>query len=183
MYCGNCLRDHALALAMRNLGEDFTLVPVYTPLLTDLDQGEEVSKGGVFFNGANAYLQQHVPYLREPRPLLDKLLNSRPVEGFLGRRSPGTDASRLGPLTLSMLKGEDGNQAKEIDRLIGWLKDEMRPDVIHLSNVLLLGMARRLQEELGVALVCSMQSEAHFIDTLPEPWQSDCIREIQVRGN
>lgn len=183
MYCGNCLRDHALALAMRDLGEDFTLVPVYTPLLTDLDQGDEVSKGGVFFNGANAYLQQHVPYLREPRPLLDKLLNSRPVEGILGRLSPGTDASRLGPLTLSMLKGEDGNQAKEIDRLIGWLKDEMRPDVIHLSNLLLLGMARRLREELGVPLVCSMQSEAHFIDTLPEPWQSDCIREIQARGN
>ena len=110
MYCGNCLRDHALALAMRDLGEDFTLVPAYTPLLTDLDQGEEVSRESVFFNGANAYLQQHVPYLREPRPLLDKLLNSRPVEGILSRLSPGTDASKLGPLTLSMLQGEEGNQ-------------------------------------------------------------------------
>lgn len=183
MYCGNCLRDHALALAMRDLGEDFTLVPAYTPLLTDLDQGEEVSRESVFFNGANAYLQQHVPYLREPRPLLDKLLNSRPVEGILSRLSPGTDASKLGPLTLSMLQGEEGNQAKEIDRLIGWLKDEMRPDVIHLSNLLLVGMARRLREELGVPLVCSMQSEAHFIDSLQEPWQSDCIREIQTRAN
>ena len=29
MYCGNCLRDHALAVALRDLGEEVTLVPIY----------------------------------------------------------------------------------------------------------------------------------------------------------
>ncbi len=183
MYCGNCLRDHALALAMRRLGEEFTLVPVYTPLLTDLDQGGEVRKGSVFFNGASAFLQQHIPYLRKPRPIVDKLLSSSPVDGILSRLSPGTDASRLGPLTQSMLEGEDGNQAKEVERLARWLKDELRPDVIHLSNLLLVGMGRRLREEVGVPVVCSMQSEAHFIDSLKEPFKSSCIQEIKVRAN
>ena len=183
MYCGNCLHDHALALAMRGLGEDFTLVPTYTPLLTDFDQGDEVRKGGVFFNGASAFLQQHIRFLRKPRPVIDRVLNSRPVEGILSRLSPGTDAASLGPLTQSMLEGEDGNQAREIDGLVRWLKEEMKPDIVHLSNLLLVGMARRLREEVGVPVVCSMQSEAHFIDSLKEPYQSNCIREIQVRAN
>ena len=183
MYCGNCLHDHALALAMRGLGEDFTLVPTYTPLLTDFDQGDEVRKGGVFFNGASAFLQQHIPFLRKPRPVIDRVLNSRPVEGILSRLSPGTDAASLGPLTQSMLEGEDGNQAREIDGLVRWLKEEMKPDIVHLSNLLLVGMARRLREEVGVPVVCSMQSEAHFIDSLKEPYQSNCIQEIQVRAN
>ena len=183
MYCGNCLRDHALALAMRELGEEFTLVPTYTPLLTDLDQGAEVSKGKVFFNGASAFLQQHVPYLRKPRPLVDRLLSSGPVEGILSRLSPGTDASGLGALTQSMLEGENGNQAKEIDKLCRWLKEDFRPDVIHLSNLLLLGMARRLREEVGVPVVCTMQSEAHFIDGLKEPFKSRCLQEIKERAN
>ena len=48
MYCGNCLRDHALARALRDLGEEVTLVPIYTPLQTDLEPGPEMRQGAVF---------------------------------------------------------------------------------------------------------------------------------------
>ena len=77
MYCGNCLRDHALALALRGLGEEITLVPTYTPLLTDLPQGDEVRRSGLFFNGIRTYLTEKLPFFRQRRPWLDRILGSR----------------------------------------------------------------------------------------------------------
>ena len=35
MYCGTCLRDNSLASALLQMGHDVTLVPLYTPTLTD----------------------------------------------------------------------------------------------------------------------------------------------------
>ena len=37
-------------------------------------------------------------------------------------------------MTVSMLRGEAGNQRKEIEKLVDWLLTEVRPDVVHLSN-------------------------------------------------
>ena len=51
----------------------------------------------------------------------------------------------LGELTLSMLRGEQGYQARELDELIAWLKTQPKTDVICLSNALLIGMARKLK--------------------------------------
>ncbi len=112
MYCGNCLRDHALALAVRGLGEEMVLAPIYTPLRTDLPRGEETKNGPVFFNGVRVYLEQHLPYMRKPRPMLDRMLSSGAVDKLLGTVGARSEASRLGPLTHSMLKGEEGNQDK-----------------------------------------------------------------------
>lgn len=183
MYCGNCLRDHALALAVRGLGEEMVLAPIYTPLRTDLPRGEETKNGPVFFNGVRVYLEQHLPYMRKPRPMLDRMLSSGAVDKLLGTVGARSEASRLGPLTHSMLKGEEGNQAKEIEELLGWLRDDLKPDIVHLSNVLLVGLARRLREELGIPVVCSLQSEDHFIEELAEPYREDCIEEIRTRAN
>jgi hypothetical protein len=35
MYCGSCLRDNALAAELIRRGHDVTLLPFYTPTLTD----------------------------------------------------------------------------------------------------------------------------------------------------
>lgn len=182
MYCGNCLRDHSLAVALRQLGEKVTLVPIYTPLLTDLESGAELKRGPVFFNGLRAYLEQHVPYLREPRPVIDRIIGSRPVDTILSRIAVSTEASRLGPMTHSMLLGEEGNQRKEIEELLSWLKNDLQPDIVHISNLLLIGMARRFKEVLKVPVVCSMQSEDHFIEALPEPHREGCVAEIRSRA-
>lgn len=182
MYCGNCLRDHALARALRGLGEEVTLVPIYTPLQTDLEPGQEVRRGPVFFNGIRAYLEQHVSYLRKPRPVIDRLLGSRPVDALLSRLPVGTNASKLGAMTHSMLLGETGYQKKEIEQLLDWLKKDLKPDIVHISNLLLVGMARRIKAELGIPIVCTLQSEDHFIGELPEPFRSKCIDEIRERA-
>ena len=43
MYCGNCLRDNALAAQRNRSGRDVCMVPLYLPLTVDEpDQSENV---------------------------------------------------------------------------------------------------------------------------------------------
>jgi glycosyltransferase involved in cell wall biosynthesis len=69
-------------------------------------------------------------------------------------------------MTLSVLKGEDGGQRDELDRLISWLVQEGKPDIVHLSNALLLGLAKRIRAELGVPVVCTLQDEDSWVDSM-----------------
>jgi hypothetical protein len=50
MYCGSCLRDNALATELLSRGHQVTLLPVYTPTLTDevnVSQDKVFSVGSV----------------------------------------------------------------------------------------------------------------------------------------
>jgi glycosyltransferase involved in cell wall biosynthesis len=83
-----------------------------------------------------------------------------------------------------MLRGEDGNQAKELDRLAEWLVGE-KPDVVCLSNALFMGLARRIKQETGALVACTLQGEDGFLDALPEPdrtasWDTLTEREKDV---
>ena len=35
MYCGSCIRDNALAMALKRMGHDCVMIPLYTPVRTD----------------------------------------------------------------------------------------------------------------------------------------------------
>ena len=93
-----------------------------------------------------------------------------------------TRAADLGELTLSMLRGEAGNQAREIEELIAWLKTQPKPDVLCLSNALLIGMARRFKAELGAPVACALQGEDSFLDGLPETHRAACWRTLAERA-
>ena len=125
MYCGSCLRDNALAAELIGRGHDVTLLPVYTPTLTD---EPNVSKGRVFFGGISVYLQQHVPFFRWTPAFLDKLWDTGSIINFFAKRSIKVDAQQLGELTVSMLKGEHGHQRKELDKMIEWLRTQPSPE-------------------------------------------------------
>ena len=62
-----------------------------------------------------------------------------------------------------------------------WLAGEERPDAICLSNGMLLGLAPRLREVLGVPIYCTLQGEAPFLDTLREPYLSDAWQAMRDR--
>ena len=81
-----------------------------------------------------------------------------------------------------MLRGEAGNQAREIEELIGWLKTQPRTDVVSLSNALLIGMVRRLKAELHVPVACALQGEDFFLDGLPESHRAACWRALAERA-
>jgi glycosyltransferase involved in cell wall biosynthesis len=79
------------------------------------------------------------------------------------------EVAKLGALTVSTLSGEHGRQRKELEKLVRWLKEEAQPEVVHLSNALLLGMARRIREELKIPIVCGLAGEDWFLEQLREP--------------
>jgi glycosyltransferase involved in cell wall biosynthesis len=178
-FCGTCLRDHALVKALRRLGHDALMVPLYLPLVLDDSGSREESP--LFFGGINVYLQQKSAFFRRTPQWLDKLLDSPALLRQAGRRAGMTNPRELGEMTLSMIKGENGHQAKELDKLVAWLV-EQKPNVVCLSNSLLIGVARRVREELRVPIICSLQGEDAFLDSLPEPYREHCWQLVQERA-
>jgi glycosyltransferase involved in cell wall biosynthesis len=180
MYCGSCLRDNALAAELLARGHRVTLLPVYTPTLTD---EPNVSAGNpVLFGGVSVYLQQHVPLFRHTPRLLDRLWDSMAVLRAVSKRSLKTNPVTLGALTVSVLRGEDGYQRKEIEKLIEWVREEPAPDVVNLPNSLLIALAAPLRRALGRPVCCTLQGEDVFLEGLPEPWRSEAIALIRQKA-
>ncbi|MDB2327003.1 glycosyltransferase family 4 protein [Verrucomicrobiales bacterium] len=168
-HCGSCLRDHALVRALGKLGHEMTLVPLYLPMVTD-DEKEE-TKVPLFLGGINMYLQQKFRLFRWTPKWLDRFFDRESLLMGLIEKAGMTRARDLGEMTVSSFKGSHGEQRKEVNKLITWLKKQPKPDLISFSNGLLSGVARSVHEELKVPVVCSLQGEDSFIDTLPEPYR------------
>ncbi len=178
MYCGSCLHDNTLAAALLALGEDVLLMPTYTPLRTD---EKDVSESRLFFGGINVYLQQHSALFRHTPWFVDALLDRPGIINWVTKGGPSVEAARLGDLTVSMLAGEHGRQRKEIDKFVHWLANDARPDVVHFSNAMLLGMAREIRK-LGIPVVCSLSGEDIFLEKLVEPFYSQARAILRERG-
>ncbi|MDQ3486564.1 MAG: glycosyltransferase family 4 protein [Acidobacteriota bacterium] len=176
MYCGSCLRDNALAAELLRRGHDVVLTPVYTPTKTD---EPNVSGEQVFFGGISVFLEQHSALFRHTPRFLDKLWDSSWALKLATRRSIKVDPKSLGEMTVSMLKGTEGFQAKEIDKLLEWLRTEQRFDVINLPYSLLLGLAEPLKRELKAPIVCTLQGDDLFLDQLGEPHRGQSMQMIR----
>jgi glycosyltransferase involved in cell wall biosynthesis len=176
MFCGSCMHDNTLVSALIAQGHDALLVPTYTPIRTDeLD----VSTGQIFFGGINVYLEQKSALFRRTPWFLDRLLNARWLLNWVSRFAAKTRAEELGELTLSMLRGKHGNQRKEIDKLVWWLEHEHRPDILHLTNVLLSGMVPVLKERLKVPVLATLQGDDVFLEFLPKPYRAQVLALVK----
>ena len=179
MYCGSCLRDDMLARALREAGEDVFVIPTYTPLRTESGDDPDAP---IFLGGINVYLQQHSGVFRHTPRWIDGLLDYEPLLRAATKNAGDADPGALVDLTLSLLEGERGRQKKEIDRLVRFLRDEIRPDIVNLPNALFLGLARRMREELGVPIVCSMTGSDVFVDQMKSEDQERVKRSIGRRS-
>jgi len=174
MYCGSCLRDNALAAALMARGHDVVLMPIYTPTTTD---ETNVSQSRVFFGGISVYLEQNVPLFRHTPAVLDRLWDSSAVLKLASKHQIQIDPTFLGEMTVSMLKGAEGFQRKEVDKMIRFLKHESPFDMVNLPFALLIGLAKPLKDALGCPIVCTLQGEDLFLDQLHEPWKAQA-REL-----
>jgi len=166
MFCGNCFRDNALVAELRAQGHEVTMIPLYLPLT--LDEEDQSAGMPVFFGGINVYLEQKFPLFQRAPNWLRRCLSTERMLRWASGRAAKTRASDVGDLMISMLRGEEGRQARELDELIKWLGTQPKPDVICLSNVLLVGMVRRLKAELQTQVVVTLQGEDFFLDSLPD---------------
>ena len=179
MYCGSCLRDNALARALMAKGHEVVLVPTYTPTRTD---EPNVSHSRVFLGGINVYPQHKSAFFRHTPWFADRLFDSPRLLNWAASIGVKTEADQLGGLTFSMLRGEDGPNQKEFAKLATWLAEEVRPDIVDISNGLLIGAAAPLRRTLGVPVVCTLSGEDLFLEGLPEPWHAEAIELLRRRA-
>jgi glycosyltransferase involved in cell wall biosynthesis len=176
MYCGTCLRDNALATELIRQGHDVTLVPLYTPTLTD---ERNVSGDRIFFGGISVYLEQNWALFRKTPWLIDKLWDSNLALRAASRRTIPVDPHFLGAMTISMLEVENGRLKKELRKMLQWLESEPRPDVINLPYTLLIGLAGPLKKALGAPVCCTLQGEDLFLEGLQQPYRERALDLIR----
>jgi glycosyltransferase involved in cell wall biosynthesis len=170
-HCGSCVRDNALVLALRDLGHDVLMVPLYLPFVQD---GEDSSEGvPVFLGGVNAYLQQKSKIFRKVPKWMDRILDHPSLLRKVSVNAGMTSANELGAITVSTLKGTDGFQKKEIEHLVDFLKTKEKPDVLMISNILLSGLIPLLKKEIGCKIIVTLQGEDTFLDSLPTSWSRE----------
>ncbi len=176
MFCGSCMRDNTLVAAMREAAHDALLIPTYTPIRTD---EADISQPRIFFGGINVYLEQKFWLFRHTPRVFDRLLNFRWLLRWVSRYAAKTEYSDLGQLTVSMLRGTDGKQRKEVASLTGWLASEVKPDVVVLTNALLSGIVPELRRTLGVPVFVTLQGDDIFLDALPHSDRHRCFELIR----
>ncbi|MDM8159617.1 glycosyltransferase family 4 protein [Labilibaculum sp. K2S] len=168
-YCGNCLRDDKFHIAMKKQGHEVTKLPMYLPLFSDEHDLNEIP---VFYGAISIYLKQLYPVFRHAPAWMDRLLNSGPMLKLAASMAGSTNAKGLEEMTVSMLMGEEGKQKEELNRMVSWMAEYLKPDVIHLSNALLLGLAPKLKKEFPNAiLVCSLQDEDVWVDAMKDSFR------------
>ncbi len=180
MYCGNCFRDNALVAELRRQGHDTVMVPLYLPMT--LDESPTVGGTPTFFGGINVFLSQKMAWYRRAPAWMRRAADAPWLLKWAAGKTAKTRPQDVGELTVSMLRGEEGCQVRELEDMIEWMSRLPRPDAVYLSNALLLGFARRLRTALGTRVISFLQSEESFLDSLPEPFRSESWRLMAERA-
>jgi glycosyltransferase involved in cell wall biosynthesis len=175
MICGSCMHDNTLARALMALGHDVQLIPLYTPIRTD---EEDVSQHTIFYGGINMYLQQKLRLFRWLPKWIDRWLDQPWLINWASGRSVKIDPQQVADLALSILRGTEGFQRKEVERLAEWLTGELQPDVIVFSNILTAGCVPEIERRLRVPIVVTLQGDDIFLRGLPEPIQGQALAQI-----
>ena len=177
MICGSCLRDNILVKRLRDLDCSVVLVPVYTPITVE---GENCSDNALLYGGISVYLEQKFPPFRYLPGFMTKWLD-RPglVSSLTKKRKIEIEAENLGELTLSILRGEKGNQRQSLKRAVQWIKKESKPDLINLTNLLIAGFVPSIKRELNSPVIVTLQGDDLFLDELTESHRSLVISELR----
>jgi len=175
MYCGACARDATLARGLLARGHELQLIPLYTPIKLELD---DLPAAPIYFGGINVYLQQASALFRWIPAAADRFLDRPAFLRWVSKYALEVEAKKLGPMTVSMLAGSHGRQKKEVDRLLTYLENHFRPQIINLTNSLISGIAPEIKRRLHIPVVCTYQGEECFVNDLPEPHRTEAYRLI-----
>jgi len=170
-YCGNCYRDMLYVRAIRKVpGIEAKAIPLYLP--PDKKTVESGFDKQVFFGAISMFLREKVPFLRNMPAIFDKFLDFRLFLKLAARQAGATSTEGYEELTINMIEGDNAFRKAEVDRLVKYILKDGKPDIIHLSNALILGIARQLKKRIDVKVVCSLLNEDDWIDDMAEPYRS-----------
>lgn len=169
-YCGNCLRDSKYIESIRAQGLEVIIVPMYLPLFPQEKNDAPIP---VFYGAISIYLKQLFPIFRKAPAWVEKVLNSKPMLKFAASMANSTRSNGLEGMTISMLLGEHGDQKEELEKMVDWLENHYKADVVHISNALLLGLTHQLKERLKIPVVCSLQDEDTWVDGMDDVFKEE----------
>ncbi|MCR4854401.1 MAG: glycosyltransferase family 4 protein [Prevotella sp.] len=161
-YCGNCFRDNLQALALRKAGHEVIITPLYLPLKQASFQGDVP----LFFPATTYYVEQKMFSKHKMPSWMKRMLGADALLNMASSLSGTTSAEGMEDMTLSMIEGEGMAFEENVKQLVDWVKHTEKPDVIQLSSSLLLGIAKELKKETAIPIVCSLQDEEVWIDSL-----------------
>ena len=178
MICGSCLRDNALVRKLREQECEITLVPVYTPITVE---EEDFSTDKLLLGGISVYLEQNSSLFRKLPNFLTNWLDRPSVVKFFTSRKPiQVEAENLGNLTLSILKGENGNQKRSFNKAFKWIQEEAQPEIINFSNLLIAGLAPKFKNETKLPVVVTLQGDDLFINDFKDEYRKKIIKELKI---
>lgn len=161
-YCGNCFRDNLQVAALRKAGYEVIVMPLYLPLRHASFRADTP----LFFPATTFYTAQKLFGKRKMPHWLSRFTGSEAMLHIASSLSGSTSGSGMEQMTLSMITAEDPTFLEMMNPLIDWMKEREKPDVIHLSSTLLLGVAKVIRQHMSIPIVCSVQDEEVWIDTL-----------------
>ena len=170
-YCANCYRDMLFLRAIRKVpGITAKAIPLYLP--PDKSDNDPDFDHKVFFGAISMYLRDKVSIFRNMPSFFDKFFDFTPFLKLAARQAGATRTEGLEELTLNMIEGDNAFQPAEVKRLVKYLNENGKPDIIHLSNALILGLARQIKKHMDVKVVCSLLNEDDWIEEMAEPFRS-----------
>lgn len=182
-YCDNCHRDRLYVSSIKEIGGvEITAVPLYLPPIGE-DFGEEF-ENPVFFGAVSMFLRERVKMFEHLPSFMDKIFDAPLLLRYAATKAGTTRPEGFEETTLNMIRGNDQSRVKEISRLSKYLSENGKPDIIHLSNALIMGLAGQLKDVLGSKIICSLQNEDDWIDEMAEPYRSQAWKLIgEESGN
>jgi len=181
-YCANCYRDMLYFRAIKKVpGTTVNAIPLYLPPDSDVNKEDAFDKN-VFFGAISLYMREKIRIFRNMPVFLEKFFDMKPFLKLAAHLAGTTRSEGLEDLTLNMIEGDNAFRPKEMDRLVSYLVKEGKPDIIHLSNALILGLARQLKKRMDVKIVCSLLNEDDWIDDMAEPYMTKAWEMIAAES-
>lgn len=179
MFCGSCMHDNTWARALMAAGAEVSLIPTYTPIRVD---EANVSDSRVFFGGINVYLASKWRWWNAVPHFARRWLDHPAIIRLATRKAVSNDAAELGQLTLDMLAGESGPQRGQVEELAKFIGEQLRPDVVVFSNALLAGAVRRIKQLFTGPVLCVLQGDDIFLDSLPGSHHGPVLQALRDRA-
>jgi len=165
-YCGNCFRDNLQANALRKAGHDVIVMPLYLPFKYPSFQADTP----LFFPATTFYAAERFFSKGKMPRWIGRLLESKLMLRIASSFSGTTSAVGLEGMTLSMIHGADTVFIEQVNMMLDWIVHHEKPDVIHLSTSLLIGVAKAIRQRINIPVVCSLQDEELWIDSMGSPF-------------